>query len=916
MFAQFATLANPRAMQGLAGLARVSARTAAPPHKFLSILLALVLVVGFCLIVAAPSAYAGEKAGDEYPYYGDDPTSYTPETVTVDRTLVVPKSFILYPGDTLQFTQDAEGADPRYMGFSSTTELSEAYGFTDGTTYLVGEVNATGENLYIYDKIVLAEDADYALYIYFNGNGGAGLKDDPDTAGINEGRFGAYQISMIEKVPLYIDIWYQLYGGSIPSGATANPTKILNPKEPTFLELNSAPVRTGEVLNYWSNTPDYVPAGEEYPAGAVSVWPVYPINSSEQYFYSDYRYSGNYADGVRLGLVANYKHITYKIKIGDVSAYEALYGSRGFLQWYDPISTYTTDYIKSQINSASSWKVVGTDTRSNLDIEGTVTASEYTADYSYYGIRAQAPADGYILSGWSITDSAGNEVPDKYKLYMTDTYAATVQDGTWNYLLCIAVHDDYYGLTLPYDKTFVVTPIFVEAQEEISQVNVTMDLSDYVGGDDYNAQEERATIVAADADKYSFTKQQTSREANVTGYVSGDYIVEPGDTLYYTAAFEANKADGYQFASTVDLMVNGQKVAEAVSDGTSVRFQDAVQQTASGGVTAVSFNDVSPGDSGWSASVTFSGISRSKANLAAEKETEYGLEGQPTTIVSFEFKINGGATRYIDFEPALCSGTETFSSTSPASMNFRPWDYTFQEGDEVSWKCYAYNFRYNQVMGWEPYEVGEAIEGSFTVGTPGETQHTHHWGSPTYTWSSDNKKVTATRTCKADASHKETETVNTTAAVTKATFAAAGKTTYTATFKNSAFKKQTKDVAIPKLTVSGVANKAYTGKAITQSLTVKSGNTTLKSGTDYTLAYKNNVNAGTATVTVTAKGANYAGSLAKTFAIKSWKRLAGANALATMEQITKEYGKATTAIVATNASFKDTLAASALAGGF
>ena len=192
----------------------------------------------------------------------------------------------------------------------------------------------------------------------------------------------------------------------------------------------------------------------------------------------------------------------------------------------------------------------------------------------------------------------------------------------------------------------------------------------------------------------------------------------------------------------------------------------------------------------------------------------------------------------------------------------------------------------------------------------------HDWGAATYTWSNDNKKVTATRTCKADASHKETETVNTTAAVTKATFAAAGKIAYTATFKNTAFKTQTKDVAIPKLTVSGVVGKAYTGKAITQNLSVKSGNTTLKANTDYTLSYKNNVNVGTATVTVTAKGTNYTGSVNKTFKIKSWKRLYGSNAIKTMEQITKEYGKATTAVVATNADFKDSLAAAALAGSY
>ena len=73
----------------------------------------------------------------------------------------------------------------------------------------------------------------------------------------------------------------------------------------------------------------------------------------------------------------------------------------------------------------------------------------------------------------------------------------------------------------------------------------------------------------------------------------------------------------------------------------------------------------------------------------------------------------------------------------------------------------------------------------------------HDWGEPTYAWSADNATVTATRTCKTDKTHVETETMNTKTAVTAATCTADGKTTYTATFENPAFAAQTKDVAIP-----------------------------------------------------------------------------------------------------------------------
>ena len=66
-------------------------------------------------------------------------------------------------------------------------------------------------------------------------------------------------------------------------------------------------------------------------------------------------------------------------------------------------------------------------------------------------------------------------------------------------------------------------------------------------------------------------------------------------------------------------------------------------------------------------------------------------------------------------------------------------------------------------------------------------------------------------------------------------------------------------------TVTG-ANKTYTGKALTTTVTVKLNGKTLKSGTDYTVAYKNNVKAGTATITVTGKG-NYTGTAKGTFTI-------------------------------------------------
>ena len=76
----------------------------------------------------------------------------------------------------------------------------------------------------------------------------------------------------------------------------------------------------------------------------------------------------------------------------------------------------------------------------------------------------------------------------------------------------------------------------------------------------------------------------------------------------------------------------------------------------------------------------------------------------------------------------------------------------------------------------------------------------HDWNEATYEWSADKTQVTATRICKRDESHVETETVKTTDKVTKkATCGEDGERTYTASFENSAFEKQTKTEAIEKL---------------------------------------------------------------------------------------------------------------------
>ena len=78
-------------------------------------------------------------------------------------------------------------------------------------------------------------------------------------------------------------------------------------------------------------------------------------------------------------------------------------------------------------------------------------------------------------------------------------------------------------------------------------------------------------------------------------------------------------------------------------------------------------------------------------------------------------------------------------------------------------------------------------------------------------------------------------------------------------------------LSIANAEVTGIADATYTGSAITQpnlKVTLGGGLVTLTEGTDYTVTYANNVNAGTATITITGIG-NYKDSITRTFTIKA-----------------------------------------------
>ncbi len=80
--------------------------------------------------------------------------------------------------------------------------------------------------------------------------------------------------------------------------------------------------------------------------------------------------------------------------------------------------------------------------------------------------------------------------------------------------------------------------------------------------------------------------------------------------------------------------------------------------------------------------------------------------------------------------------------------------------------------------------------------------------------------------------------------------------------------------SIADASISGVVNRNYTGKAVTLAIEVKYGDKTLTEGIDYTVSYQNNIDPGTASVTIRGIG-SYEGEVVREFYVLPGKTKRG-----------------------------------------
>lgn len=263
---------------------------------------------------------------------------------------------------------------------------------------------------------------------------------------------------------------------------------------------------------------------------------------------------------------------------------------------------------------------------------------------------------------------------------------------------------------------------------------------------------------------------ESNTSGGATGYISSGMTLE--DTIL------SNVAEKYVFE------------VERKGDNYSIRNAEKNSYLSQTNSLLYAVNDYAASTCDWEFSMTQYGY----VNIKNANSTSYPYIGCSSYFMctvstgidlSLWCETPSGTTFYTTVEPGEHVHTVAHHDEEPATCT------------EDGVKAYYYCSDPNCPLAGMKFE-DEALTVELTdvvIPAPG-----HDWDSPRYTWSDDNNTATATRICKRDNTHKETETVATTSVVTvEPTEEQEGEIVYTAEFQNPAFETQTKTVVLPKL---------------------------------------------------------------------------------------------------------------------
>ena len=443
--------------------------------------------------------------------------------------------------------------------------------------------------------------------------------------------------------------------------------------------------------------------------------------------------------------------------------------------------------------------------------------------------------------------------------------------------------------------------------------------------------------------------QLTLKEAQNTGVLSGTFTTSKTTDInpYVLQWMGAENSSGNGVVATLTFQIasnasaGDKAISVSVDECYNEKFDDVTLSSSNGKVTV---NTTSP--------KVLTSIS---VNQQPTKTTYFVGESLDTTGLQLKVNYDDGSTSYVTSGfttsgfSSTSAGTKTVTvsyggktttftvtiinkSLTSISINQHPTKTTYFVGEALDTTGLQLKLNYDD--GSTSYVTSGFTTSGFSSSSAGTKTVTVSYGGKTTTFSVTvkNKSLTSisvsnqpTKTSyfigealdttglqlKLNYDDGSTEYVtggfttsgfsSTTAGTKTVTVSYSGKTTSFIVIVNYKSIEETK-TDISKWKVSGVKNLTYTGKVLKQSNIIVSNNGEYA---DFTVKYKNNLNVGTATVTITGTG-DYTGTIVKTFKITKATNPVKVTAKKTVTAKTKKNTTIKKAIIVKNAQGKVT----------
>ncbi|MBR3313306.1 MAG: hypothetical protein IKG18_04120 [Atopobiaceae bacterium] len=329
----------------------------------------------------------------------------------------------------------------------------------------------------------------------------------------------------------------------------------------------------------------------------------------------------------------------------------------------------------------------------------------------------------------------------------------------------------------------------------------------------------------------SGTDEETTTDESETDTTTSDESIESLDTV----PNENEDADDDDQAANVENAMDAIAESEESADEHEEAYENALMTESSQEAAATDETEpvlilttMSTGEAGGEGETEPSDLADASINVSNQTYTGKAIE--PEVIVTLDGKTLEAGTDYtLTFKNNVKVGTATVTVKAAG---------TYTGTTSATFQIEAASLKEATITGVKSTQTytGKAIEPTPTVKLDGTTLK----AGTDYT-----------------VSYKSHKNVGT------ATVSIAGKGNYTgtttATFAITA-------APISKARAAKLKNQPFTGKARKPTVSLTYGGAKLKAGRDYTVSYKNNTKAGTATITVTGKG-NFSGTRALTFKI-------------------------------------------------